>query len=74
MPLLHTQHAFPLLTERQPLVQPAQIFLRQGIMELSKHGGKCGNGGLIGRTAIVDPMPLMALVDEASLGEDFQVP
>jgi hypothetical protein len=58
VPLLHTQHAFPLLTESQPLVQPAQIFLRQGVMELSKYGCECGNGGLIGRTAIVDPTVL----------------
>ena len=36
VPLLHAKHAFSLLTERQPLAQPAQIILRLGVLELSE--------------------------------------
>jgi hypothetical protein len=73
VPLLHTEHAFSPLTESQPLAQPAQILLHQGVLKPSEDGEECGHRGLVGRTAIVDPAPVIAREYQTSLGEDFQV-
>ena len=73
VPLLHAEDAFPLLAEGQPFAQPASIRLYQRIIEASDNRHQGDRGWRMGGDPIVAPSSIAALLNEASLGEDFEM-